>query len=360
MYVKLDLQFFAEKTEKATPRKKQDARKKGQVAKSTDLTNAIVLLAAFSILLALGGQIATRLYHFVQYGFSDLLLWNITEDSIPLLFINLLKEGAIIAAPIVLVLWLASLAANLAQVGFLVSSEALKMDLKKLDPISGAKRILSARSLVELIKSILKVVVIGGITGLLLWQQKGVFLQLSEMEPLNIVSFIASLMMKLGLTISAVYLVMGAGDFFYQRFEHAKKLRMSKQDIKDEYKKTEGDPLIKHKIKEKQRQVARSRMMQEIPNAQVLITNPTHFAVAIAYEAGKMSVPVVVAKGADYLALKMRAVAKEHRVVIMENKPLARTLYANVEVGQEIPEELFKAVAEILAYVYRVKGTLSK
>ncbi|WP_284036417.1 flagellar biosynthesis protein FlhB [Neobacillus sp. 114] len=349
-----------EKTEKATPRKKQEARKKGQVAKSVDLTNSLVLIAAFSILLFLGGQIAKRLHDLFQYGLSDLLLWNVTEESIPLLFINLLKESAMIASPIVLVSWLAALAANLAQVGFLVSTESMKLDLKKLDPIAGAKRIFSVRSFVELIKSILKVVVIGGITAQLLWQQRGVFLQLPEMELLSIVSFLSSLMLKLGITISAVYLVIGAADFFYQRFDHAKKLRMSKQDIKDEYKKTEGDPLIKHKIKEKQRQVARSRMMQEVPNAQVLITNPTHFAVAIAYEAGKMNVPVVVAKGADYLALKMREIAKEHRVVIMENKPLARTLYANVEVGQEIPEELFKAVAEILAYVYRVKGTLSK
>jgi flagellar biosynthesis protein FlhB len=360
MYLTLDLQLFAEKTEKATPRKKQDARKKGQIAKSVDLSNAVVLLAAFLIFLVLGGQISKRLYDLFQYGLSDLLLWNVTEDSVPLLFINLLKEGAIIAAPIILVTWLAAFAANLAQVGFLLSTETLKMDLKKMDPIAGAKRIFSLKSVVELIKSILKIVVIGGITGLILWQQRKVFLQLPEMEPLSIIAFIASLLMKIGITISAIYLVIGVADLLYQRFEHAKQLRMSKQDIKDEYKKTEGDPLIKHKIKEKQRQVSRSRMMQEVPNAQVLITNPTHFAVAIAYEAGKMSVPVVVAKGADYLALKMREVAKEHRVVIMENKPLARALYANVEIGEEIPEDLFKAVAEILAYVYRVKGTLSK
>jgi flagellar biosynthesis protein FlhB len=360
MYLKLDLQFFAEKTEKATPRKKQEARKKGQVAKSMDLSNALVLVAAFSILLILGSQISKKLYDLFQYGLSDLLLWNVTEESIPLLFINLLKESAMIVAPILLVTWLAGFASTLTQIGFLVTAEPLKLDLKKLDPISGAKRIFSVRSLVELIKSILKVAVIGGVTALILWQQRGVFLQLPEMEPLAIISFLGSLMMKLGLTVSAVYLVVGVADLLYQRFEHAKQLRMSKQDIKDEYKKTEGDPLIKQKIKEKQRQVARSRMIQEVPNAQVLITNPTHFAVAIAYETGKMSVPVVVAKGADYLALKMREVAKEHGVVIMENKPLARTLYANVEAGQEIPEELFKAVAEILAYVYQVKGTLSK
>jgi flagellar biosynthesis protein FlhB len=360
MPLSLDLQFFAEKTEKATPRKKQEARKKGQVSKSTDLTNAVVLMASFSVLALYGGQISTRLYGLFRYGLSDMLLMNLSEDSIPSLFLNLLKECAFIAAPVIFVAWIAAIAVNLSQVGFMISMESLKWDLNKLNPIEGAKRIFSVRTVVEFIKSILKVVIISVVTGMLLWTEKDKFLKLPEMEPLSILSFIASLMTRMGLTISAVYLVIAVADLVYQRYDFAKKLRMSKQDIKDEFKKTEGDPLIKHKIKEKQRQIARARMMQEVPKAQVVITNPTHFAVAIAYEAGKMQVPVVVAKGQDFLALKIREVAREHQIVIMENKPLARTLYANVEIGEEIPEELFKAVAEILAYVYRLKGSLSK
>ncbi|MDF2902685.1 MAG: flagellar biosynthesis protein FlhB [Bacillus sp. (in: firmicutes)] len=360
MPIALDLQYFSEKTEKATPRKMQDARKKGQVAKSTDLTNAIVLLASFSFLLIFGEQSATRLNQLFRYELSDLLLWDITEDSIPLLFENLLKESILVAAPIIFITWLAALVANLSQVGFLISAESMKFDLKKINPIEGAKRMFSVRAVVDLIKSLLKVIAILIVTGLLLWRQKGLILKLPEMEPLMIVSFLASFTIKMGITISGVYLVIAVADFFYQRFDHAKRLRMSKQDIKEEHKKTEGDPLIKHKIKEKQRQIASARMMSDIPKAQVVVTNPTHFAVAIAYEAGETKVPVVVAKGADYLALKIKEVAKEHRVVIMENKPLARTLYASVEIGQEIPEELFKAVAEVLAYVYRVKGTFSK
>ena len=361
MLISLDLQYFSgEKTEKATPKKKQDARKKGQVAKSTDLTNAIVLFAAFSILLIFGKQSAMRLFNLGHQVFSDFLLWNLTLDSIPLLFINLFKEAVLITWPIFLATWLAAFATNLAQVGFLISFESMKFDLNKINPIEGAKRIFSLRTLVEFIKSLLKLTAIIVVASMLLWQQRGTLLRLPEMDILSIISYLASLLVKLGLTIAAVYLVIAVADLIFQRYDHAKKLRMSKQDVKDEFKKTEGDPLIKHKIKEKQRQIATARMMQDVPKAQVIVTNPTHYAVAIAYEAGKMQVPVVVAKGADYLALKIKEIAKEHRIVIMENKPLARTLYASVEVGQEIPEELFKAVAEVLAYVYRVKGTLAK
>lgn len=360
MYVTLDLQLFAEKTEKATPQKKKEARKKGQVAKSTDLSNAIVLLCSFSFLSFYGEQMAERFLHMYRLGFSDWLVLDVTEQSVSLLFFTLLKDSVMIAGPIILSAWLGAFVSGLAQVGFLYSTEAIKMDLKKINPVEGAKRLFSARTLVELIKSMLKLVVIVTVTAIFLWQQKTVLLKMPQMEPLRMVSFLGSLTVKLGMVISAVYLVIAVGDLFYQRFDHAKNLRMSKQDIKDEHKKSEGDPLIKHKIKEKQRQISSARMMQEIPNAEVVVTNPTHFAVAIAYEAGKTQVPVVVAKGADYLALKMREVAKEHNVVIMENKPLARTLYASVEIGQEIPEELFKAVAEVLAYVYKVRGTLSK
>ncbi|MEH7273601.1 flagellar biosynthesis protein FlhB [Neobacillus vireti] len=360
MYLTLDLQLFAEKTEKATPQKKKEARKKGQVAKSTDLSNAIVLLSSFSFLSFYGERMAERFLHMYRLGFSDWLVLDLTQQSVSLLFFTLLKDSVMIAGPIILAAWLGSFVSGLAQVGFLFSAEAIKMDLKKINPVEGAKRLFSARTLVELIKSILKLVVIVTVTAIFLWQQKEVLLKMPQMEPLRMVSLLGSLTVKLGMVISAVYLVLAAGDLFYQRFDHAKKLRMSKQDIKDEHKKSEGDPLIKHKIKEKQRQISSARMMQEIPKAQVVVTNPTHFAVAIAYEAGKTTVPLVVAKGADYLALKMREVAKEHNVVIMENKPLARTLYASVEIGQEIPEELFKAVAEVLAYVYKVKGTLDK
>ncbi|RHW33299.1 flagellar biosynthesis protein FlhB [Neobacillus notoginsengisoli] len=360
MLVRLDLQLFAEKTEKATPRKKQDARKKGQVAKSTDLSNAVVLLGSFSFLAIYGEYAGGRLLQMFKVSLSNSLLYHLTEESVVLLFKNILFNAVLIAAPIIVIAWLAAIVSTISQVGFLVAPESIKMDLKKIDPISGAKRIFSMRSIVELLKSILKVLLITTVAGIFLWKQKGILLKLPQMEPLSIVGLLASLTVKMGMVISAAYLVLAVGDLFYQRYDHAKKLKMSKQDIKDEHKKTEGDPLVKQKIKEKQRQVASFRMMQDIPKAQVIITNPTHFAVAIAYEAGKMSVPTVVAKGADFLALKIREVAKEHRVVIMENKPLARALYAGVEVGEEIPEELFKAVAEVLAYVYRVKGTLSK
>ncbi|WP_059172720.1 flagellar biosynthesis protein FlhB [Bacillus sp. FJAT-27445] len=360
MLLRLDLQCFAEKTEKATPRKKQDARKKGQVAKSTDLSNALILLGSFSFLSFYGKLAGPRILRIFTSGLSDGLLWDLTEESTVLLFKNILIDAVLIAAPVIFIAWLAAIVSTLSQVGFLITGESIKFDLKKIDPIAGAKRIFSIRSLVELLKSILKVILITTVAGLYLWNQKEIVLKLPQMDPFLIVSTLTALTVKMGMIVSAVYLILAVADLFYQRYEHAKNLKMSKQDIKDEHKKTEGDPLIKQKIKEKQRQVASARMMQDVPKATVVVTNPTHYAVAIAYEAGKMSVPVVVAKGTDFLALKIREIAKEHRVIIMENKPLARSLYAGVEIGEEIPEELFKAVAEVLAYVYRVKGTLSK
>lgn len=359
MALTFDLQFFAEKTEKATPRKKQEARKKGQVAKSTDLSNAVVLLSAFSCLAFFGGRMAERIWNLFRQGYTEWLVMDLTEKSVPTIFLSMLKDSVIIAAPLILLAWLGAFASTVAQVGFLAAPEAIKMDLKKINPVEGAKRLFSMRTIVEFIKSILKLAAILIVAGIFLWQRRNVILQLPQMEPLNMAAQLGSLAVTLGLVISAVYLVIGVADLVFQRYDHAKKLRMSKQDIKDEFKKTEGDPLIKHRIKEKQRQISSARMMQEVPKAQAVVVNPTHFAVAIAYEAGKMAVPVVTAKGADFLALKMKEIAKEHGVVVMENKPLARALYASVEVGQEIPEDLFKAVAEVLAYVYKVKGTLS-
>jgi flagellar biosynthetic protein FlhB len=359
-WISLDLQFFSEKTEKATPHKKQEARKKGQVAKSADLTNAFVLLFSFLVLALYGNQMGQQLFYLFQRGLSDMLLWHVTQDSVFLLFVNILKAIIPLVAPVLLIAWIVSLAANVAQTGFFISWNSLKGDLNRVNPIEGIKRIFSVRSVAELIKSIMKIVLLLCTAGILLWKEKTSLMQTSEMDVLESVAFIASVTAKVTITLSAVYLVLAFGDFLYQKYDHEKRLRMSKQEMKEEHKKMEGDPLIKHKIKEKQRQVAMSRMIQDIKKAQVVVTNPTHYAVAIAYEAGEMNAPVVVAKGVDYVALKIKEAAKEHRIVTMENKPLARALYASVEIGQEIPEELFKAVAEVLAYVYRVKGTLTR
>jgi flagellar biosynthetic protein FlhB len=205
-------------------------------------------------------------------------------------------------------------------------------------------------------KSLLKIVVVGIATFTILWMNRGNLVGLVSLPLSESLGIIGRMVLQMGLTASILLLVLGGLDYAYQRFDYEKNLRMSKQDIKDEYKKSEGDPLIKSKIRERQRQMAMRRMMQEVPKADVIITNPTHFAVALRYDETKMEAPTVIAKGADYVALKIREVAKDNGVVIVEKRTLARALFYQLEIGDAVPETFFKAVAEILAFVYRLKG----
>ena len=282
--------------------------------------------------------------------------WEVNQENLSVITMQLLIESAKIVGPTLGIVLVIALAVNYMQVGVLFTTEPLMMKLSKLDPIQGAKRIFSLRSLVELLKSLLKISTGILVAYMVLWDIKEEVVRLSLTSVESVLSFAAAEAVKVGLYIGILLVILGAFDYFYQKYEHTKNLRMSKQDIKDEYKKSEGDPLIKSKIKERQRQMAMRRMMQEVPKADVIITNPTHFAVAIQYEAGTMTAPTVIAKGQDYVALKIKEIAKKNGVITMENKPLARALFSQVEIGQQIPEEMFKAVAEVLAYVYKLQG----
>ncbi|MCH1623768.1 flagellar biosynthesis protein FlhB [Fredinandcohnia quinoae] len=354
--VRLDLQFFAgEKTEKATPKKRQESRKKGQVAKSADVNTAILLLASFSILLTFGGFILDKTLDVFRHSFTKYMLVNPTEQSVQEIFVELSLDAAIILAPILLATLIAGVAANMMQVGFLFSTEAIQMKLSKLDPIQGFKRIYSIRALVEMLKSILKIVFVGVVTFAVIWMHLEDILLLSQKSIGSAIIVLSKLTVQMGLWAGGALLFLSFLDYLYQRFDFEKNLRMSKQDIKDEYKKTEGDPLIKSKIKQKQREMAMSRMMQDVPKADVIITNPTHYAIALKYDESKMDAPYVVAKGVDFVAQKIKEIAKANEIITIENRPLARALYSQAEIGDAVPEEFFKAVAEILAYVYRLK-----
>lgn len=355
--IRLDLQLFSEeKTEKATPQKRKESRQKGQVAKSVEVSSSMMLLAFFFFLLFYGKFLGTNLMMLVRGIFSTYLLMDVSPESTHKLFVDLSVLTIKIVLPLFLITFVIGLFSNYIQIGFLFTTENFKFDLNKLNPIEGAKRILSIRSVFELVKNILKISLIIGVSVFILQKEIMTISYLSQMTIEQMVEYLFGLIIKLGISLSILYIVLGVIDFIYQRYDNEKKMRMSKKDIKDEHKKSEGDPLIKGKIKEKQREMTFNRMMQEVPKADVVITNPTHFAVALTYDADLSRAPVVVAKGADFMALKIKEVAKEHGVITTENKPLARALYANVEIGQEVPEELFKAVAEILAYVYRLKG----
>ncbi len=355
-YIKLDLQFFAgEKTEKATPKKRQDSRKKGQVAKSQDVNTAIVLLAVFLVLTFTGSYLKNIIMYLLTHSFQEFMHMELTQSNVQTIYLTILKELFLFLAPIMIAAVIAGVAANYMQVGFLFSTESIKFKLEKIDPIKGFKRIFSVRAIVELLKSILKISFVGAITFAILWFRKEEILLLSQKSVGASLETVASLTVQMGLTASAALLFLSILDYLYQKYDFEKNIRMSKQDIKDEYKNVEGDPLIKSKIKQRQREMAMRRMMQEVPQADVVITNPTHFAVALKYDDSKNDAPYVVAKGTDHIAQKIKLIAKENDVATIENRPLARALYSQADIGSAIPEEFFKAVAEILAYVYRLK-----
>lgn len=356
MRLRVDLQFFAgEKTEKATPKRKQDERKKGKVAKSQDVNTAILLLFSFLGFLVFGGFMKEGMLSLYRNSFTEYINWDISPENVQKMFIATTIDAAKIVAPILGICMVAGVAANLAQVGFLFTTESLKFDLKKIDPIQGMKRIFSVRALVELLKSLLKISIIGAVTFYIIWMNRADMMMLSFKAPENTLAFFGRITLIMGLAATIALLFLGLLDYLYQRFDYEKSLRMSKQDIKDEYKNIEGNPLIKSKIREKQKQMAMRRMMAEVPNADVVITNPTHFAIAIKYDEKKASAPYIVAKGADEVALRIKNTARAHGVMTVENKPLARALFAAADIGDLIPEEFFQAVAEVLAYVYRVE-----
>lgn len=360
IHLTLDLQLFAqEKTEPATPKKRQEARQKGQVAKSMELPGAFILFFSFLAFAMFGPFFKERIVRLFSVTFYDYMLQDLTIDNVTSIFGTLVYQGLLAISPLLLITMLIAILGNYVQIGFIFSGAPLMMKFDKLNPIEGAKRIFSLRSVAEFLKSMLKLAVIGVVAYLTLWGERGHIVSLASMPLENILSYAAEITLSLGLKIGLILVVLAIFDYMFQRYEYEKSLRMSKQDIKDEYKKSEGDPLIKSKIREKQRRMAMARMMQEVPKADVVITNPTHFAVALQYDTSMMEAPTVIAKGQDYLALKIKDIAREHHIVTMENKPLARALYKQAEIGESIPNDLFQAVAEVLAYVYRIKGKVN-
>jgi flagellar biosynthetic protein FlhB len=352
----LNIQFFAqEKTEKATPRKRSEARKKGQVARSQEIASAFILLFVFIALYFLAGYYLTHLQRVFSVTFQEYMLLDLSIPQLKLMAVQLMNELVMLLVPVFLIAVVVGIFANFAQFGLLFTGYPLQPKLSKLNPINGIKHIFSLRSVVNFAKSILKFIIIGIIVAVTIWNDKDRIINLAKVPVGDIFAYAAKMTWLLGILVAVALIILAILDYFYQKYEHEKSLRMSKQEVKDEHKKVEGDPLIKSRIREKQRSLALQRMMQALPKADVVITNPTHYAVALQYDQNEMDAPKVIAKGKDYVALKIREKAEELGIVIMENRPLARALYDKVEIGQMIPPELFQAVAEVLAYVYRLK-----
>lgn len=354
--IRFDLQFFAgEKTEKATPKKRQEARKKGQVPKSQELVTAILLLGIFIILHVLRGQIGDQVGQYAADWFSQMGRKELTVGTVTAWYTQGVLVIGEILAPLFLAAILIGILFNFLQVGAFFQPDLIKPKFDKLNPISGFKRIFSTRAIAELAKSLLKLIIVFGIAYLTIRPTVKGLLLLWDMDIAQAVSFVETIVFTVAWRIGLALLVLAVFDYYYQRWEYERNLRMSKQEIKDEYKETEGDPQIKGKIRQRARQMAMQRMMQAVPEADVIITNPTHIAVALKYEAKEMDAPVVVAMGQGYLAEKIKSIAKEHRVAIVENKPLARALFSTAEIGEAIPAELYQSVAEVLAFVFRLR-----
>ena len=349
-----DLQRFdGEKTEEPTAKKRADARKKGQVARSQELNTAFVLLIGFLILRILWEYLYVNIAEYTIYLYTH-LSQSMSTEGISELFIGIMLLLAKTSLPVMIAIMIIGLAVNIYQVGIMFSTEKLEISLSKLNPINGFGRIFSKRSIVELFKSIFKIIVIGYFLYLYLKDQipfmpEFIFFDLPES-----LAKIADIIFTMAFQVIGVIMIMAAADYSYQKWQTTQDLKMSKQEVKDEFKQMEGDPQIKGKIKQKQRQMAMQRMMSEVPKADVIVTNPTHLAIALQYKKG-MIAPVVLAKGQDLVAERIKQIARENRIIIVENKPVARALYEAVEVGGTVPAELYQAVAEIIAYVYRIK-----
>ncbi len=352
---RFSLQRFADgdKTEEPTAKKRQDAAKKGQVGKSQELSTAFVLLIGFFVIKALWEQIYANIAGYTIYIFGH-LNQNVDVENVIQLFIGMGVIFVNTAMPIMLAVMVVGLAVNFFQVGLNVSAEKIQPKFDNLNPINGVGRMFSKRSLVELVKSVLKIVVIGFFIYNYLKDEIFTMPQFIFYDLGTSLAKMSEIIFTLAFQVIGVIFVLAVLDFGYQKWQTTQDLKMTKQEVKDEFKQTEGDPQIKGKIRQKQRQMAMSRMMQEVPKADVIVTNPTHFAVALKYEKG-MTAPVVVAKGADFVAQKIKSVGRENDVPLVENRPLARALYASTEVGDSVPRELYQSVAEVLAYVYRLK-----
>ncbi|MDO5293981.1 MAG: flagellar biosynthesis protein FlhB [bacterium] len=364
-YLSYNLQFFAgsdsgDKTEEPTTKKLTDARDEGQVAKSQELTTGVSLSVLFLSLKVLVGYLGNKfldvfhryLGHLEGYA-SEPMDYGRAHTLVKEVLMSIL----VIGLPLMLASLVTAFIVNVVQVKWKVSTKPLQPKFSKFNPISGFKKMFSKDKLMELVKAIVKIVLIFYLVYNELAGDVGFLKELYTISLIEAVMLIGNIVINLGLKVSVIYLLLGFADLFYQRFKFKKDLRMSKQEVRDEYKNMEGDPQIKGRIKQKMREASQQRMMKKLPEADVVITNPTHLAVALQYDKLSNKAPIVIAKGADHLAARIREVARENHIEIVENKPLARMMYFNVELGEEIPEELYQMVAEVLAYVYKIKNS---
>ena len=366
IFIQYDLQFFAkdgpggEKTEPATSKKLSDARSEGQVCRSRELDQAIMLVGLFLTLKMTVASMGSTFLEVFSVVYNKIPETEEAKELTATVVMSYIQHVALqslkLAGPFFAAGFLIAFLSNLVQVKWKVSTKPLQPRLDKFNPLNGFKRMFSKDSLFELLKSVVKIIMIAIIAYTSVRSHAEEIFLLYHVTLNQAIAQIGSIVIDVGLKIAYVYCVVGAVDYVYQRHKFNEDMKMTKQEVKDEMKNSEGDPQIKGKQRQRMQEASRRRMMQNVPQADVVITNPTHYAVALKYDAGTGTAPVLLAKGADLIAQRIKEIAKENKVEIVENKPLARMIYTNVEIGHEIPPELYQAVAEILAAVYRARN----
>jgi flagellar biosynthetic protein FlhB len=346
----------SQKTEDPTSKRLEESRKQGQVPLSREVNHWVMLIASAFVLLVMGPGIMSSFGELFRTFVEQPHMLSQNENGIGYVLASLfIRTGEILFLPMV-VMVVAAIVAPLVQIGPLFSAETIKPKLSKISPIAGAKRLFSLRSVVEFLKTLMKMAIIGTVTVILMMPFYGTIEHFIGLPIAFALNELHSLIFRMMVGIISILTVIAVIDLIYQRMEHMKKLRMSKQEIKDEFKQTEGDPQVKARLSELRQTRAQQRMMASVPEADVVITNPTHYAVALKYDPQQMDAPVMIAKGIDETAQRIREVAKENSITIIENPPLARGLFDNMEIDEIIPGDFFKAVAEVISYVFKLKG----
>jgi len=353
-------QRAGERTEKATPKRKRDAREKGQVFKSVEVISAFSLLVIFGVFRIFGKGIAGNTQSMMRSFFSGNVPEVVNGAAAAEALTTAVQYFLMITAPILIAALLCGVVFNVVQVGFNFTTKAIEPKLSKISMAGGFKRIFSQRTLIDLLKSMIKIVLLVWVAYSEYRKRMGTFPSLMGEDLAYAIPTAMDILLSVAFKLGIAFAIFAPFDYMYQRWRYNKDLMMTKEEVREEYKLTEGNPQTKSRISQKQRQMSRMRMIQAVKDADVVITNPTHYAVALAYDDGKHEAPVVVAKGKDYLAQRIKEEAREQHVEIVENRQVARSLYFFCEVGDEVPEDLYKAVAEILAYVYRLKQKMRR
>ena len=351
---------FEERSEQATQQRREDFRKAGQVAQSRELAGILIIMGVSLVFYFMSRQFLEEVFSLFSTAFTDhIAAARHDGDLVPALKFALGKAMYLLL-PVFGITVLMGVGATVGQIGFLTAWDHLQPDLQRINPMAGFSKLFSMRSLVEGIKSLVKIIIVGTVAFLIIKKELVFTPQVVQLSIGQIFGYMGQVAFRLVAGISALMALMAALDYGYQRWDLEKRMRMTKQEVKEEFKQREGDPLIKSRIKRIQRELAQKRMMDSVPKADVIITNPTHIAVALQYDRVNMAAPVMVAKGADLIAEKIKEIARKHNVPVVENKPLARNLFKNLKIGHPVPRSLYNAVAEVLAYVYKLKGKIGQ